>query len=96
MNTEPVTPTAKPSNPKDALIAKVAAPFRTYFEGAAESVSAVNNTGPFDILSGHHNFLSLLSACEIIIRSSQGEQRIQISRGVMHVRDNKVTVFLDV
>lgn len=80
---------------KDVLSVKVAAPFRTYFEGIANSLSAVNGTGPFDILPGHHNFLSLLSACEVVVRTNDGEQRIQISRGVIHVRSNKVTVFLD-
>ncbi len=81
---------------KDVLSVKVAAPFRTYFEGVAESLSAVNGTGPFDVLPGHHNFLSILSACDVVVRTDDGEQKIQISRGVIHVRSNKVTIFLDV
>jgi F0F1-type ATP synthase epsilon subunit len=59
-------------------------------------VSAVNNTGPFDILPGHKNFLTLLKPSEIIVRTDTGEERFRIDRGVMHVKSGSVTVFLDV
>jgi len=76
---------------------KVYSPFRDYYDGLAFSVSAENTTGPFDILPQHHNFISLLSPCEIVLRSEkQGEQRIRISGGIMHVKADKVIVFLDV
>ena len=76
---------------------KVYSPFNDYYEGAAFSLSAENATGPFDILPKHHNFISLLSACEIIVRSvNKGEQRIRISGGLMHVKADRVIVFLDV
>lgn len=88
---------APPSAPsKSVLHAKVAAPFRVYFDGEAFSVSAENGTGLFDVLPRHHNFISLLRACDITIRSRQGELRIKISGGLMHVSDNQVAVFLDV
>ena len=76
---------------------KVYSPFNDYYEGSAFSLSAENATGPFDILPKHHNFISLLSACEIIVRTvNKGEQRIRISGGLMHVKADKVIVFLDV
>lgn len=75
---------------------KVYSPFRVYFDGEAASVSAENLTGPFDILPGHKNFMSLLTEGDIIIRSNKGEERIKTDRGVMHVRANQVTIFLDV
>ena len=76
---------------------RVYSPYRTYYEGAAFSVSAVNDTGPFDILPQHHNFISLLTACELVVRSIDGgEQKIAISGGIMHVKADKVIVFLDV
>lgn len=75
---------------------KVRSPFKTYFEGEADSISAENNTGPFDVLPEHHNFITLLNACDLIIRIADGEQRIRIARGVMHVKENVVNVFLDV
>ena len=76
---------------------KLYSPFKTYYDDDAKSISAENDTGPFDILPQHHNFITLLNPCEIVIYSVENnEKRIQISKGVMHVRNNKVTVFLDV
>ena len=71
-------------------------PFRVYNDGEADSISAVNGTGPFDILPGHKNFLSLLKPCTLVVRSKRGQEELKIDRGVMHVKDNNVTVFLDV
>lgn len=76
---------------------KVYSPFRDYYDGPAFSLSAENATGPFDILPKHHNFISLLSPCEMVLRSEKnGDQRIRISGGMMHVKADKVIVFLDV
>lgn len=76
---------------------KVYSPFHTYFDDRATSISALNETGPFDILPGHRNFMTLVSACELTIRTeSAGEQKIKIARAVMHVKADEVRVFLDV
>lgn len=76
---------------------KVYAPFRTYFDGEAASVSAENKTGPFDILPRHKNFMSLLMPCTITVRiPNQPDFNLKVTRGVMHVKSDKVTIFLDV
>lgn len=75
---------------------KVYAPFKVYFDGIANSISAVNDTGPFDILVQHHNFMTLLNTGDIIIRTDKGEEKIKITRGIMHVKADEVIVFLDV
>jgi F0F1-type ATP synthase epsilon subunit len=76
---------------------KLYSPFKVYFDDEAKSVSAENATGPFDVLPQHHRFITLLNPCEITIRPVSGEdKRIRINRGVMHVRQNSITVFLDV
>ncbi len=75
---------------------KVYSPFNTYFDDRATSISGVNDTGPFDILPGHRNFMTLVSACELVIRSDKGENKIKIARAVMHVKANEIVVFLDV
>lgn len=83
----------------DALMMniKIYAPFRTYFDGKARSLSGVNATGPFDVLPKHKNFMSLLQKCTLIVRSpGQADFQLPIERGVMHVKADKVTVFLDV
>lgn len=75
---------------------KVYAPYRVYFDGEAYSVSAENETGPFDILPRHHNFMTLLSPCTIKLHTARGQEEIAIQRGIMHVKADQVTVFLDV
>jgi F0F1-type ATP synthase epsilon subunit len=82
--------------PEGKMHVKVYAPFKTYFNGVADSISAVNDTGPFDILPKHHNFMTLLSPCDIVVRSDQGEEKVTITRGIMHVKADRVIVFLDV
>lgn len=76
---------------------KVYSPFRDYYDGPAFSLTAENATGVFDVLPKHHNFISLLSPCELVLRTVQdGEQRISISGGLLHVKADSVVVFLDV
>lgn len=87
---------AKKSTDPSMMEIKVYSPYQTYFDEQAYSISAINDTGPFDILKGHHRFLTLLNACELVIRTTKGEEKIKISRGVMYVKEDKVTVFLDV
>lgn len=87
---------APKSNGKPTVAVKVYAPFKVYFEGEAYSISAVNETGPFDILPRHRNFLCMLVPCELKIQSLDGEKLIKISRALMHVKANRVVVFVDV
>jgi len=75
---------------------KVYSPYQVFFDEVGFSISAENDTGPFDILPHHHNFVTLLDACELIIQTAQGEQRIRISGGLMHVKADNVIVFLNV
>jgi len=82
--------------PKDKMLIKVYAPFHNYFEGVANSISAENDTGPFDILAGHRRFLTLLNPCELDIRTEEKSEKIKIERGIMFVKKDRVTVFLDV
>jgi hypothetical protein len=82
---------------KLSMRVKVYSPFRDYYDGRAFSISAINETGPFDILPKHHNFISLLSPCDLVIRTvEKGEQKVIISGGIMHVKADQVIVFLDV
>jgi F-type H+-transporting ATPase subunit epsilon len=82
---------------KPTMDVKVYAPFKVYYEGPALSISAASATGPFDVLPHHHNFITLLLNGEVVVRPVDAkEQKIRISGGVMHVKKDKVVVFLDV
>lgn len=88
---------APKTNGKPTMAVKVYAPFQVYFEGEAYSVSAVNATGPFDILPHHHNFLCMLVPCSLVIKPVEGDAKtIKIHRALMHVKADRVVVFVDV
>lgn len=84
--------------PKEGLLViKMYTPYKTYFEGDAKSISALNDTGEFDVLPGHHNFITMLKACKISIQlPDESYKLVPIARGLMHVREDKIIVFLDV
>lgn len=75
---------------------KVYSPFKVYFNQVAYSISGENTTGPFDILPRHHNFITLLKPCDLMLNTEAGQPKIRIASGVMHVKADQVTVFLDV
>ena len=82
---------------KLSMNVRVYSPFHDYYDGAAFSLTADNATGPFDILPKHHNFISLLEPCDLVIRTiNKGDQKIRISGGLMHVKADEVIVFLDI
>jgi F0F1-type ATP synthase epsilon subunit len=83
-------------NGKPTISVKVYAPFKVYFEGEAYSVSAINATGPFDVLPRHHNFLCMLIPCTLTVQSPNGVQNIKINRALMQVKADSVVVFMDV
>lgn len=90
-------PASKTTSGKPTMAVKVYAPFKVYFEGEAYSVSAVNDVGPFDILPRHHNFLCMLVPCTLTIQTPDGGQKaIKIHRALMHVKADRVVVFVDV
>lgn len=81
---------------KPTIDIKVYAPFKVYFEGKGTSISAVNETGPFDILPHHHNFLCMLVPGNLIIETLEGRKVIKVSRALMNVKSDRVVVFMDV
>lgn len=88
---------AETTDESTELKVKIFSPTEVYFYGPALSVSASNDTGNFDILPQHHNFITLLNEGKIDIRQPNGENSVvEISGGVMHVKQNSVVVFLGV
>jgi len=99
VETKVAAPAKKKQGPQegDTFRLKVYSPFKNYYEGDVVSLSAINDTGAFDILAGHHNFITLLNPCDLTIRVAQKEdEKIKITRGIMQVKADNVVVFLDV
>ncbi len=84
---------SQPSSVQLGVIAR--SPFHLYYEGAATSVSATNKVGEFDILPGHADFFSMLTAGEIIIETGSEPISFPITSGIITVRDNEVFLFVN-
>ena len=83
---------SKPSaTPQLHVVAR--APFEVYFEGEASALSASNKVGPFDILPGHADFFSMLTACEVIVQTEGEPVTFQVRDGIITVRDDNVLLF---
>ena len=69
----------------------------TLFEGGVQSVSCLNDAGPFDILPFHENFISLINKRIRVIKTGGEPLDFPItSRGILRVASNKATIFLGV
>jgi len=75
---------------------KIFSPYQTYYEGDAVSLSAVNRTGPFDVLPGHINFFSLLTGGQVVLNTGFQQLDFQIARGILRVNRDEVTLFADI
>ena len=94
---KPAEQPAADAGGKPIMHVKIYSPYKVYFDGDATVLSGENGTGPFDILPNHRNFISLLNPCELVLNSvSDGENRIKVTGGILHVKKNVVSVFLQV
>lgn len=64
------------------------------FEGVCTSVSSVNDSGPFDVLASHAQFITLIDEYLDLGLADGTKQRIEVDHGIMRVNHNRVTVFL--
>jgi len=87
-----MTPSEQPSS---ELKVRVLAPSSKLYEGPAVSITATNKVGPFDILAGHANFFSLLSSSVIVINTGSQALQFPVSEGLLKVRSNVVTLFVN-
>ena len=85
-----------PNLAQKLLKLKVSSPEKLLYEGEAKAVSSVNERGPFDVLSAHQNFITLIREKLVIYDKSGEKQDIPVQRGVMRVHENEVTIFLGV
>lgn len=87
-----------PSTDKPVLSVIARAPFHVYYEGEAQTVSATNSVGPFDILPGHADFFSILDSGDVSIDTGTGGEAVTfaISNGIVAVRDDEVMLFVNI
>jgi F0F1-type ATP synthase epsilon subunit len=66
------------------------------FKGDVRSISSVNDRGPFDILSMHTNFVSVIRDRINVVKENGQSHNISISRGIIRVKENQVEIYLGI
>ena len=80
----------------EKLTVSARGPFKVYYEGDAEAVTATNQVGQFDVLPGHADFFSILKPGDVVIETSTSPINFSISNGIITVRDNEVLLFVNI
>jgi len=84
------------SSEKQQLLVKIFSPFEVFYEGPAYSLSAKTETGPFDVLYDHANFIGLLQAGKVVVHTPFGRRSYELNRGVLKVHNNYAVVFANI
>lgn len=66
------------------------------FDGLANSLSSVNEQGPFDILVEHTNFITLISEKLVLYLPSGEKKEYKVDGGILHCFSYSVEVYLGV
>lgn len=72
------------------------------FDGGVEYVSSINDTGPFDILPKHSNFITLIKEVVILGRKpvkskdvGKGEDKYLIRNGILRVVEDEIDIYVN-
>lgn len=68
---------------------------KSLYDGSATSLTSVNDTGEFDILASHANFVSLIKEKIILDKSLATEKKFEVNSGVLSCTSDNVSVYLD-
>lgn len=88
--------TPQNNHAKPFLTVTIKNPERTEFEGQAAAVSSSNDSGPFDILPFHANFITLIKEVIVIHQLDGKEVKIPLQQGIMKIYEDKVHVLIGI
>jgi F0F1-type ATP synthase epsilon subunit len=69
---------------------------KEFYNDYASSVTSLNDTGVFDILAHHANFITLIKNIIIVDEGLPTRKEFKLERGVMRVKDDIVTAYLGI
>lgn len=82
--------------PNSKLFLRILTRRGVLFEQEVESITSYNDTGRFDVLREHAQFISIIKD-KIITRLQNGkDQQIPVDSGIMRVKGEIVEVFLGI
>jgi F0F1-type ATP synthase epsilon subunit len=89
------TPPAQVNPAAEKIHIRVRNRTRVLFDGDAKSITSKNDTGVFDVLPEHSNFISLITS-PLTIRTLDGQkQEITFNNGIIKVKDNSARCYID-
>ncbi len=95
--TQPQQPTQKQEKEQipESIHVMVRNRRQVLFEDDVKAVTSRNDTGLFDVLPEHSNFISVIKE-KILLHKKSGEQyEIVVQNGIMKVKNNTVRCYID-
>jgi hypothetical protein len=101
---QPVQPAPPPIASSDAPIQKIVSDRihvmvrnrrQILFDDDVKAVTSINDTGLFDVLPEHSNFISVLKDSIKLHKMDGTEEVITLKNGVMKVKDSGVKCYID-
>lgn len=81
---------------KKQFYVKITNPEGLVYGGNVNSISSTNDDGPFDILSLHTNFITIIKQ-NLTLRLENGEEKeYKLDTGILRVMKNVVDVYLGI
>lgn len=93
--THPIEQPTAPAPVLDHIHVMVRNRKQLLFEGDVKAVTSKNDTGVFDILPEHSNFISVLKESITLHKMDGTEQKIALNNGVIKVKDSGVRIYID-
>ncbi len=69
---------------------------KVVFEGEVYAVSSTNESGPFDILSAHTNFITLIRDYIVLTLPDKQKKELKIDVGVLKNLGNHIEIYLGI
>lgn len=79
---------------KDKITVTIKNKKEQLFLGEASSITSKNESGIFDILPFHVNFITLIYDFIVIDRSLSSERRFEMESGILYTLGNKVDIYI--
>ena len=64
------------------------------YQGKVKALTSVNESGKFDILPMHSNFISIVKDYLILHERQETKKEFKLTRGVLRVVNNEASIFL--
>ncbi len=81
---------------RKTILVKIRNRQRSVFQGEVNAVTSENESGVFDVLPQHANFISIIKNKIIIRGLGNKKQEIQIESAILKVWSNQVSIYLDI